>query len=653
MRDWTVLVALALAGCPPDVSLPDTTGGAALGGGGAEAGGGAGALGGAGGAALEDCSALDEACSRGVLVEGECVRSALPEGTPCDDGLACTTRDHCDAGACVPGGPYQCLSPDACHVAQCNVETGLCELVQANDGAPCNDSSACTASDTCEGGVCVGEELACYDPDDGNPCVRGECDPSLGCVTVPENLGAACGPATFCSEQRCQLDPVNPSQAGCFNVPVNDGVPCDDGNGCTQYEYCQAGSCLGAMIDNGTPCDDGISCNEGDVCVDGLCQWGASTCPPSADTCVATFCFTNPLWDVCMGLPDWGSPCDDPAPCRGSGNCERGLCKQAPPADEGLACDDDDACTTQEVCSAGACEGVPVTSCSSGDGCCPAGCDGTGDADCGAALYMASTQGLPGFYRLDLGTELWTTLPDPPAPPRSRLVSRGGVLYVEGEDRAIHAFDPGAGSWATVLQTPATAVLPPFGPAGELMLPMPGGFFLYRDNYNAFRSVGASWMHLWTTTWLDAGVVDAATGDLYLRTNGGGSMLSVFRLEASTNNESLWAEGNLLEVGLSSRFASFWGQTFFTVTSPNTHEILAVTAGYGTATLTGLFTADENPSSDLDPATGLIYLGPSDSAGAFEVFDPLLMTLSPLPSPPPIPDGYLSSVVVVRAPSAP
>jgi hypothetical protein len=35
------------------------------------------------------------------------------------------------------------------------------------------------------------------------------------------------------------------------------------------------------------------------------------------------------------------------------------------------------------------------------------------------------------------------------------------------------------------------------------------------------------------------------------------------------------------------------------------------------------------------------------------VFDPLLMTLSPLPSPPPIPDGYLSSVVVVRAPSAP
>ncbi|MBK8943538.1 MAG: hypothetical protein IPM79_39565 [Polyangiaceae bacterium] len=122
-------------------------------------------------------SALDEACSRGVLVEGECVRSALPECTPCDGRLACTTRDHCDAGACVPGGPYQCLSPDACHVAQCNVETGLCELVQANDGAPCNDSSACTASDTCEGGVCVGEELACYDPDDGNPLREGRVRP--------------------------------------------------------------------------------------------------------------------------------------------------------------------------------------------------------------------------------------------------------------------------------------------------------------------------------------------------------------------------------------------------------------------------------------------------------------------------------------------
>ncbi|MBK8943536.1 MAG: hypothetical protein IPM79_39555 [Polyangiaceae bacterium] len=102
--------------------------------------------------------------------------------------------------------------------------------------------------------------------------------------------------------------------------------------------------------------------------------------------------------------------------------------------------------------------------------------------------------------------------------------------------------------------------------------------------------------------------------DLYLRTNGGGSMLSVFRLEASTNNESLWAEGNLLEVGLSSRFASFWGQTFFTVTSPNTHEILAVTAGYGTATLTGLFTADENPSSDLDPRPASSTSAPATSA---------------------------------------
>ncbi len=44
-------------------------------------------------------------------------------------------------------------------------------------------------------------------------------------------------------------------------------------------------------------------------------------------------------------------------------------------------CNDSNACTT-DACSSGSCTNTPITACSSGDGCCPAGCTSSTDTDC-------------------------------------------------------------------------------------------------------------------------------------------------------------------------------------------------------------------------------------------------------------------------------
>jgi hypothetical protein len=87
---------------------------------------------------------------------------------------------HCDGAGCQDG---------------CG---GVC------NGLPCDDSSACTALDTCTAGTCLGAD-AC---DDSNPCTGDVCD----------------------------------ALAGCAHSSVTG--PCEDGNACTQGDACQDGACV-------------------------------------------------------------------------------------------------------------------------------------------------------------------------------------------------------------------------------------------------------------------------------------------------------------------------------------------------------------------------------------------------------------------------
>ena len=79
-----------------------------------------------------------------------CSNPKAPDGTPCNDGNACTgatgDADSCHAGMCNGGDPTVCSASDQCHVAgTCDPATGACSNPNAPDGTPCNDGNACTA----------------------------------------------------------------------------------------------------------------------------------------------------------------------------------------------------------------------------------------------------------------------------------------------------------------------------------------------------------------------------------------------------------------------------------------------------------------------------------------------------------------------------
>ncbi len=149
----------------------------------------------------------------------DCAQAA--NGTPCDDGNACTQTDTCQAGACVGGNPVTCPIFDGCHqVGVCNPTSGIC----SNPSISCDDGNACTA-DGCNPAIgCVHSQISC---DDGNACTADSCNPATGCV----HPRISCDDGNLCTADSC-----NPS-TGC----VHTGVDGPD-NSCakvTDGSYCE------------------------------------------------------------------------------------------------------------------------------------------------------------------------------------------------------------------------------------------------------------------------------------------------------------------------------------------------------------------------------------------------------------------------------
>src|SRR4030095_13307768 len=115
----------------------------------------------------------------------------MPDGTPCDDGNACTRVDSCSNGTCTGGNPVIC---DGCSTGGAgDRSTGVCTgATMQPDGTPCEDGNHCTDSDTCSGGACVsGPERQC----EAGPCHEaGSCDPLTGvCLNPPKSDRTRCG----------------------------------------------------------------------------------------------------------------------------------------------------------------------------------------------------------------------------------------------------------------------------------------------------------------------------------------------------------------------------------------------------------------------------------------------------------------------------
>jgi hypothetical protein len=136
----------------------------------------------------------------------------------------------CSSGVCIAGCSVasECAGSDtACQTRTCSV--GICGFSNTAAGTSCDDSSACTTGDVCNGsGTCAGwPSVTC---DDSNACTVDACDAGLGCTHAPFTGGA-----------------------------------CDDGNVCTVSDSCSAGVCVGSNVANGSSCGGGSSCQSG-VC---------------------------------------------------------------------------------------------------------------------------------------------------------------------------------------------------------------------------------------------------------------------------------------------------------------------------------------------------------------------------------------------------
>ncbi len=259
------------------------------------------------------------------------------------------------------------ISTPDCSVAQCNMQTLQCEVIEAEDGTSCEDGLFCTINDTCLTGICTAG--------DANDC--GMSPPQCSSI--------------ICTE----------ASQSCAAQAAQNGASCQDPNNlCLKGTTCSNGLCTGGTL------EDCFFFPAPDECHVGVCNPANGICEPQIgnegggctdlnDLCTVAKTCTN---GICTG----GSPKDCSNLTQG---CNLGVCDvmtgqcgtQA--VNDGQPCDDLNSCTTGEICSNKQCiNGAPVTQCVDNDFCCPANCNDMNDLDC------ASCDWNPAFFPISFSS---------------------------------------------------------------------------------------------------------------------------------------------------------------------------------------------------------------------------------------------------------
>ncbi len=441
------------------------------------------------------CTALDQCHVAGTCnpLTGTCSNPAKADGSVCNDGNGCTQTDTCQGGSCTGANPVVCTPLDQCHVAGiCNPGTGQCSSPAKADGSACNDGNGCTQTDTCQGGSCTGTNpIVCTAIDQCH--VAGTCDPASGqCATPNKPNGSACTDGNACTQtdfcqngfciganpiacsplDQChQAGTCNPGTGQCSNPAKPDGTACNDGSACTQGDTCQGGTCTGSTT---VVCTASDQCHAAGTCNPGTGQCSNPTKPDGASCSDGNACTQA---DTCVGgTCTGGNPraCTPIDQCHDAGTCDSGTGACSTPAKvDGTACDDGNPCTVNDACTAGTCtggsacgDGVVQTGCgercddgpgNGSDHCCSATCtliDADGDGVCdaidpctGGAPLTATLVKIgrettpPGDDSLSWRSEVVLPFPfNPPLDPGTRGVR---ILIGQGPSALLDATIPG------------------------------------------------------------------------------------------------------------------------------------------------------------------------------------------------------------------
>ena len=360
-------------------------------------------------ATVVHCSAvLDTDCQKAACEPqtGACTMHPEPANTPCDDANACTVGEVCattaagqgvcqpSANTCVCGLDADCVSKedgDLCNgTLFCNKATGKCQLnpttvitcptvgdtaclknacvktlgkcvPQPTVGTNvCSDDNVCTEGDVCAAGACkpgtntcaCKADSECANKDDGDKC-NGTlfCDKQDGACKLNPATIIQCADAddTPCVQNRCQK-----ADGSCVMTGINPGLACDDGDPCTQGDFCAvtangAGACKSGL--KACQCQTNADCatkEDGNPCN------GTLVCAVNAKG--AGQCVVNPATIVACAKSD------DTACRKNRCQFETGQCALVA-VNDGKDCNDDNACTAGDRCTAGVCEG-PTYLCS-------------------------------------------------------------------------------------------------------------------------------------------------------------------------------------------------------------------------------------------------------------------------------------------------
>ncbi len=389
----------------------------------------------------DGCGGSCGECPKGAACrsDGSCDGSENPcvgakNGTECDDGNACTTKDRCWEGQCVGKMPLHCNDSNKCTKDSCDPGSGC--VHQPVNGIPCQDGDKCTVGDKCWDGSCrSGKQTACDDDDvcTQDLCAGGKCthlpangvacDDGDACTTGEECWDKECsgGDVRVCDDgNECTKDYCDPA-SGCVFADDNGRV-CDDGNACTLADQCWDGDCVagaGNQCSDSNPCtidkcdpklgcvftaNDGAGCSDGDVCTtsdqcwDGQCRAGKPLVCDDGNLCTQDECDEK---RGCVFVSRDGRPCDDSSACTTHDRCVEKACvgKSVDCDDDnvctidfcdpkkgcvnqpndGAGCDDGNACSLVDRCTAGECKGTEPLDCDDGSECTKDSChSGTG-----------------------------------------------------------------------------------------------------------------------------------------------------------------------------------------------------------------------------------------------------------------------------------
>ena len=347
----------------------------------------------------ESCTGVDAACP---------VDKRKNDGSSCSDGSACTDNDQCQAGNCVPGPLLNCNDGDVCVLGTCDRLTG-CQFAPVVNGSPCNDGSACTQTDTCQAGVCTAGPLV--DCNDQNPCTIDTCQSPSGCQHSPNPAPIVCRPATGACDVAevcpgdstvCPPDQMQPSGTTCRSA----AGACDLAETCTgasvncpsDQKSVAACRAVAAACDVAESCD-GVSNNcptngfvpSGTRCraATGACDV-AETCTGSSATCPTDgFVAAGTICRASAGVCDLAETCSGTSATCPADQKSTAVCRiAASGCDAAESCDGvGNLCPSDVVAAAG-------TTCRAAAGACDVAevCDGSSNACPADTLVTAGTQ---------------------------------------------------------------------------------------------------------------------------------------------------------------------------------------------------------------------------------------------------------------------